>query len=134
MKPTLHLTNWSSRKLHGSGRKLSIMAKPRAWEHGEGRVPACTPLVGWLDGVKSGRLTMDQYRGLIWTRLSEHRLAPGELIAIVEGDHRPVADGDVLLCACSREAAARGECHRVWAAEALARAGWRVVLDGKELP
>jgi len=36
-------------------------------------------------------------------------------------------------CACSRAAAAAGMCHRVWAAEALARAGWRVVLDGVEV-
>lgn len=29
--------------------------------------------------------------------------------------------------------AAAGWCHRVWAAEALADAGWRVVLDGELL-
>lgn len=33
---------------------------------------------------------------------------------------------------CGREAAARGECHRVWAAEMLRGAGWRVVLDGDD--
>jgi len=36
-------------------------------------------------------------------------------------------------CSCSLEAAARGECHRVWAAQILAEAGWRVILDGVEV-
>lgn len=44
-----------------------------------------------------------------------------------------VSDGDTLCCACSRDDAAAGRCHRVWAAAALVRAGWRVILDGKEL-
>ena len=32
----------------------------------------------------------------------------------------------------SRKDAEAGACHRVWAAELLAEAGWRVVLDGRE--
>lgn len=38
-----------------------------------------------------------------------------------------------LICACSREAAAAGRCHRVIAADLLKRAGWSVVLDGRNL-
>jgi hypothetical protein len=45
----------------------------------------------------------------------------------------PVADGSTLFCACSREAASAGRCHRVIAAPLLARAGWRVILDGSEV-
>ena len=37
--PTLYITNWSLRKLHGPGRLLTIMARPRPWEHGVGRIP-----------------------------------------------------------------------------------------------
>jgi len=43
-----------------------------------------------------------------------------------------VPDGATLVCACSRSAAADRRCHRVVAADVLRRAGWRVVLDGKE--
>ena len=43
MKPTLHVTNWASRKLHGPKRKWNIMARSRAWEHGDGNVPLLTP-------------------------------------------------------------------------------------------
>lgn len=43
----------------------------------------------------------------------------------------PVPGGATLICACSREAAAAGRCHRVIAADLLKRAGWSVVLDGR---
>lgn len=131
--PTLHITNWSSTKLHGPGRKLTIMARPRAWEHGEGRVPACTPLAGWLEAIRSRSIDIDTYRCWIEERLAEHELAPGGLVAISGGSFVPVVDGDTLCCACSRGAAGRHECHRVWVAAALARAGWRVILDGVEV-
>lgn len=42
-----------------------------------------------------------------------------------------VPDGATLICACSREAARAGRCHRVIAADLLKRAGWSVVLDGR---
>lgn len=57
------------------------------------------------------------------------RVAPG----VLDSSAGHVADGDTLLCACAREAAGRGECHRVWSARMLADAGWRVVLDGVEM-
>ncbi len=44
-----------------------------------------------------------------------------------------VPDGATLICACSRQAAAAGRCHRVIAADLLKRAGWSVVLDGRSL-
>lgn len=43
-RPTLHLTNWSSRRLHGPGRRWSIMARPRHWERGDGTCIPLTPL------------------------------------------------------------------------------------------
>lgn len=44
-----------------------------------------------------------------------------------------VPDGATLICACSREAAGSGRCHRVIAADVLRVAGWDVVLDGREV-
>lgn len=44
-----------------------------------------------------------------------------------------VPDGATLICACSREAAGSGRCHRVIAADVLRVAGWRVFLDGREV-
>lgn len=133
-KPTLHLTNWSSRKLHGNGAKYRIMAKPRQWERGDGAVPSLTPLAADLDAVRAGTIGIDEYRRRFdtKTRLS---LAPGHITALGESTpyNRLLADGDTLCCACSREAAARGECHRVFAAELLVQAGWRVILDGAEV-
>ena len=131
--PTLHVTNWSSRKLHGPGRLLTIMARPRPWEHGVGRVPSCTPTAGALDRVRAGTMTIDDYRAHVERRVLDHPHGPGGLTAISDGDAPPVADGDTLCCACSRAEAAAGRCHRVWVAHLLARAGWRVVLDGVEV-
>jgi hypothetical protein len=131
VKPTLHITNWSSRKLHGPGRKLTIMARPRSWEHGEGKVASCTPAAAWLHSVRSGEISVDDYRRRIEGQLGVYNLSPGSLVVVNDG--LPVRDGDTLCCACSREEAAAGRCHRVWVAQALVRAGWRVVLDGVEL-
>jgi hypothetical protein len=144
--PTLHITNWSSRKLHGPGRKLTIMAKPRQWEHGDGKVTLLMPAPSWLERVRDGRMPIAEYRSLCEARfagltcpggkvLIDDPLVPGRLLAEV-GDivGRPVVDGDTLCCGCSRDEAAAGRCHRVWAAALLAKAGWRVVLDGVVLP
>lgn len=139
--PTLYLTNWSSRKLHGPGRALTIMAAPRHWEKGAGCVSALLPLLSDLRDVQAGRISADEYRH----RFEEHldacaeagSLPPGRLLYEVppfDDIPAPVRDGDTLCCACSRADAAAGRCHRVWAAQALVHAGWRVVLDGVEVP
>jgi hypothetical protein len=137
-RPTLHVTNWSSRTLHGPGRKFTIMARPRRWEHGDGRVPALESNAQDFGQMRRGKLSSARYRRRYVRRMrdlaAKRRLAPGQLYAILENHARSaVSDGDTLCCACSRDKAAGGECHRVWAAEALAKAGWRVVLDGEEL-
>jgi hypothetical protein len=135
-RPTLYLSNWSSHASpghHGPGRKLTIMASPRAWENGEGRVAALTPEAADVAAAKSGRRSMDAYQEKYSATLAADArfLVPSILVFGRAG--RQVEDGDTLCCACSREAAAKGECHRVWAAHALVKAGWRVVLDGLEL-
>ena len=133
-RPTLHLTNWSSRKLHGPGRKLTIMAAPRRWEHGDGRVPAIVPPLDWLREALGGTLALEEYRRRYEDRLSGLSfLAPGALRADTPPGWVDVRDGDTLCCACSRADAAAGRCHRAWAAPFLVRAGWRVILDGVEV-
>lgn len=135
VKPTLHVTNWSSRKLHGPGRKWTIMSAPRKWEHGDGRVLAFVPQLMAMRAVRAGRLSLEHYKLGYLGGVELRDLSLGFLQARVNGTSvsDTVADGDTLCCACSRDKAAAGECHRVWAAEALVAAGWRVVLDGREL-
>lgn len=138
-RPTLHVTNWSSRALHGPGKRYTIMARPRKWEHGDGQVAELTPDASDLAALRAGRMSLDVYRRrFVATLPMTPWLRPGKLYATMFGVDAPsrfvpVADGDTLCCACSRAAAARGECHRSWAAEALAAAGWRVLLDGVEV-
>jgi hypothetical protein len=138
MKPTIYLSNWSSHKTpghHGPGRKLTIMANPRHWERGDGAVSRLRPSMVDVRGARDGRLSLTTYRQRYLARLALDMHGPGHLYAWIPyaTSHQLVSDGDTLCCACSRDKAAAGECHRVWAAEALAGAGWRVILDGKEL-
>lgn len=144
-KPTIHVTNWSSRKLHGPRRKLGIMAAPRPWERGDGEVPALVPLLDDMRAAKS-RGDFEGYRARYVDRIERTsgaidngppfpmgHLAPGGLWARLGWGAALVSDGDTLCCSCGREQAAQGRCHRVPAAELLRRMGWRVVLDGREL-
>ena len=141
-KPTIHLTNAASRRPphRGPGRVWTIMAAPRAryGESGEGVVRALVPYLGDLRAAQAGEISAQEYRrrfvdGVVG-RVGTTNLMPGLMVAWLRDPNEIapafVADGDTLICACSRDAAARGECHRVWAAELLAEAGWRVVLDG----
>jgi hypothetical protein len=84
--------------------------------------------------ARVGRLPMEQYRELYVQQLDKAGLRPDELYGVTtEGDLVLLEDGDTLCCSCARAKAAKGECHRVWAAELLVKAGWRVILDGEEL-
>lgn len=161
-EPTLHLTNWSSRRLHGPGRRLSIMAAPRPFElrEEEGVVGVLVPrgdevrlLQQLIDARRSGAAPegepLERYRWLLerrWTTAeAEGDLRPGAL-GLVGRAHLPahqagrifrgvqrVMSGDTLLCACARSEAQDGRCHRTWAAAFLVRSGWRVILDGEEV-
>lgn len=137
--PTIYLTNAASRRppQRGPGRVWTIMAAPRAryGEAGEGEVAALVPPLAWVRAAKTGELGVEEYRARYLELLAERAplLGPRNLEADGPWGEQSVRDGDTLICACSREAAAAGRCHRVWAAEALAAAGWRVVLDGVEV-
>ena len=137
-KPTIYLTNWSSRKLHGPGRAYTIMARPRHWEHGDGVVRDLVPDPDQLTQVRGQFVSFAAYKAQCIEKFSSGRLSPGDLMAFARDASAwprmwPVADGDTLCCACSRMNAAEDRCHRVWAAVLLSRNGWRVVLDGEAL-
>ncbi len=150
--PTIYVTNAGSvvqvrqgrateetRRCVGSRSQLTIMARPRPayGEAGVGRVEALTPTEAMLDDAQSGWISIEEYRRQFVAMVEAHgadAVAPGSL-AFRSWDRGPmlrVEDGDTLTCACSRAEAANGRCHRVWAAAILLRAGWRVVLDGRE--
>ena len=145
MKPTLHLTNWSSKRLHGPGQKWTIMAAPRGWEHGDGVVPDFTPPLGLFRDLQAERVTEGYYFTALerrwseawdagWARSGSNQFSPRRLLASPAlGEWVVVAAGDSLLCACSKDKAAAGRCHRATAAPFLVRAGWRVLLDGREV-
>lgn len=123
---TIYLSNWSSHKSlghHGPGRKLTIMARPRKWEKGDGVVPELVPREEHLLAVQSGAMGLDRYREAYKRGLYSRDMSSLDL-----------RDGDTLCCACSRAQAAQGKCHRVWAAEYLRDKGYRVVLDGEVTP
>lgn len=154
MRPMIFLANWASYRSsghHGPGRKLSIMSNTPAWarQHARGYVMAFTPrnaaeVARVVAARKSGTLTeadIEAYRRDVTAGFSV--LLPGDghepgVLAIYDGSFGGmpvdrVRDGDTLLCTCSADEAAASRCHRVWAADFLLRAGWRVILDGLEV-
>lgn len=147
-RPTLYLNScaWvAARRRDGtwpldrSGRVFTIMARPRTWERGDGRVPALIPDAADLAAYHAGALTLAAYRERLETRWAAWRYSgrPGPNRLRWDAgrwEEGPVQDGDTLCCACSAAASRAGECHRAWAAPFLVRAGWRVVLDGEEVP
>lgn len=148
--PTIFLSNWSSSKtpgMHGPGRKYTIMAAPRSWEHGDGTVGMLVPNLQDLILAKRRIIDVDEYKRRFLATVNERctngingdalaeatvdaQLAPDVLMST----YQAVRSGDTLCCACSRDDAAAGRCHRSWAADLLVAAGWRVVLDGVETP
>lgn len=102
--PTVYVSNWSSHRTeghHGPGRKLTIMARPRAWEVGDGCVPWLTPDDGDLLAVKAGRISGEEYQrrfeAFVGVHAERGHLAPGELaVGRVTVGHGAVVDGDTL--------------------------------------
>jgi hypothetical protein len=142
-RPTLHLTNWASKTQYGPGRRLCAMARPRAWERGDGWCSEVAPNGSDLRAWQAGGLTLEEYRSRYEARLAALDgygcLCPGLLWYGMEG-HYPlksafVQDGDALLCACPRPDSPRRthSCHLEWLAPYLVRAGWRVLLYGVEV-
>jgi hypothetical protein len=136
----LYVTNLASRKHHGPGKRYTIMAAPRSFEHGDGCVNDLAPMPADVRAVKDGYLSLRAYRDKYIELAGQMPLWPEGLVATPtdaedrdSGDEVSVAHGDTLFCSCAVDAAREGRCHRVWAAELLRRAGWAVILDGCRL-
>lgn len=134
MRPTLHLTNLSSTKRHGPGRKVCAMAWPRSWEFGDGICSALAPAKTDLLAIKGGSISLDDYRARFEARLQGASLSPGALRLDAE-DGTPgatLSDGDTAFCACARPGSPsrRTPCHLEIAVPFLVAAGWDVLLDG----
>lgn len=139
-RPTIYLCASSARRpdKRGTGARFSIMAMPRAWEHGDGTVTEFVPPKPLLRAVQKGEVSWAFYELELrrrWTKRAaqwDDTYKPGFVFARKdEGGGRDrliqVRSGDALFCGC-----AEGKpCHRRIAAEYLHNAGWNVVLDGK---
>lgn len=144
-KPAIYLSSFAAPGHHGPGRLWSMVARPLPGEQGEGRVWALLPYGSDLVEFKAGRLTLgnarERYRELLKSRTARATvgIGPGALAAGMPSDDVPfefarveVQPGDTVCCCCSVKEAARGRCHRAWAAPYLHRAGWLVILDGHQ--
>jgi|APSaa5957512622_1039677.scaffolds.fasta_scaffold05049_4 hypothetical protein len=120
--PTIHVTNTSSSRLHGLGRRWSALRSPGPH------------LVPHLDGpVRLALAGVDHQ-----LMYQEGRLQPGSLMGkgwSAWDKPRAVQRGDSLLCTCPRLNSPRWtrSCHLELLAHWLVRAGWLVVLHGREL-
>lgn len=153
MNPTIYLTQFSVTRptFCGVGARYGIVALPRRWEQADGTVTILQAQRGHeVDLLRSalnarrkayGSSTpeMEAYKAALETRWTEQQarglLAPGRLSAVRWRDEatlHPLQGGETLCCSCGLAEAEAGRCHRTWAAPFLVRAGWRVVLDGRE--
>jgi len=138
--PKIYLSNWSShgtKGCHGPGKLLSIMVRTSRFAKPDGIIPGLMPRAIDFAEYKDGKIDLDTYRDRYFENSWEVDFSPGRLTwqpysFLAQVVETPVGDGDTLCCICSREKAAKGECHRAWIAEFLLRAGWEVVLDGKK--
>lgn len=145
MRPTLWLTNLSSKKWHGSGRKVCAMARPRHFEKGDGRCSRLAPMAADLLAIKAGSMGLAEYRRRFEDRLrpesaEDHNLAPGVLRFDFDDNEEEgdayvsrIRDGDTVFCSCARPGSKsrRTPCHLEAAVPFLVRAGWDVRLDGR---
>ena len=145
MRPTLYLTNLSSRKHHGPGRKVCAMANPRHFERGDGSCSALAPARADLAAIRECSIDLGTYRVRFEARLKESRLEPHALRfdfgdeEILDDGSSPGAhlrDGDTVFCACARpgsKARHNRPCHLEIAVPFLVPAGWDVLLDGRRV-
>lgn len=141
-RSVLYLTNVASLRsegFRGQGPVFTIQARPPHWGAGQGRVDVLAPLGDLeplMDAAReelrnlAGDEAFTRYRTAYEAHLAAQDLRPGSLEASTRFNvNVKVTDGETLTCTCARDK----PCHRRWAARFLVKAGWRVVLDGKEL-
>lgn len=137
-RPLIYITSGAKADLpghRGPGRDLSIMS-----QRNRGTLPR-VPAARIDDAARfllhSRQIEIvkfkERYCALMEGRVARGSCAPGTLSRISPPDWtpEPVNAGDTLICSCA--ARSDDECHRFWLAPYLLAAGWRVVLDGKDL-
>lgn len=141
-KSKIYISNWASyatKGCHGSGQLLSIMVRTSHFANPHGLVVSLTPRAIDLSDYREEKIDISEYRQRYFKHaMSQGSLKVGKLLwepfSFFDQDYKQlVRGGDTLCCVCSREKAARGECHRAWAAVLLREAGWEVILDGRRL-
>lgn len=148
-RPVLFLTNAASSRAArkgnakkevgervGPGDQFTIQRHPELirGECGRGAVPLLIHDCP-LDSVEKSALSREEYRDQYLAAIKRRgpKYGPGRLRAHLRREIVDVQAGDTLTCRCSSKAAAKGLCHRVWAAAILSAAGWKVILDGREI-
>lgn len=119
------------------GRKLSIASRSPGGHEPEGKVGALVPRAEDLRLLRTGEIDQAEFKARYVRHIgaSGVKLAPGKLAwqpfsFFRQDDVQLVEPGDVLYCLCRHARKDGIECHRLWAAELLTAAGWRVVLFG----
>jgi hypothetical protein len=117
------------------GRKLSIASRSPHGHEPEGKVEALVPRAEDLRLLRIKEITQDEFKIRYGRHIEESgaRLAPGKLVwspysFFRRNDSQLVESGDVLFCTCLYAQKDGIECHRLWAAELLDRAGWCAVV------
>lgn len=132
----LYLASWRERGDWAPGRRnvYTLDAKPDPCEHGDGQIKILIPTSDELRATPKAFRKAYKHR-LAMYHLNTGGLEPGRLLAHTfdprEGQAQliaRVAPGDTL--ATAERAANQARNHRIWAARALAWAGWLVVVDG----
>lgn len=139
-RPTLYLTNSSSRNQHGPGDIWAAMAMPPAHirEHTCGQV-GCHAAARHVYAVREGLMSPAAYRQSCVTAAAAQDLRPAYLVGRPWG--RPLTlihPGDTLVCTCARPDTGRRPAEQPWChlevwAPWLAAAGWEVCLYGRWL-
>lgn len=124
-----------------SGRKLSIASRTPCGVDPDGKIDALVPRAEDLRLYTTKEISLDEFRRRyidVIEKFGVKKLVPGKLVwspfsFFRQDDSQLVEAGDFVFCTCIKSSGQGLECHRLWAAQLLAQAGWDVVLDGRKL-
>jgi hypothetical protein len=115
------------------GRRLSIASRSPCGHEPEGKVGALVPRAEDLRLLRTGEIAQAEFKDRYMRHIeaSGAGLSPGKLVwqpfsFFKQDDAQLVEPGDVLYCLCLHAQKGGIECHRLWAAELLGAAGWRI--------
>ncbi|MFA6459541.1 MAG: hypothetical protein WCV79_04100, partial [Candidatus Paceibacterota bacterium] len=141
LKPKIFITSWRTTWLHGDGKIYSIESnEPSSSESscGDGLVAALCPSDDLWQEFKDGFITSNSFKWLFIDQVRGNGdISPGGLFAIdpfvTSNKEVALSYGDTLCCSCEQQDTLNKKCYRGIVALLLDGAGWRVILDGKEI-